>query len=230
MHWWDYLMLYPVESTMVIGGAIACYFGYIELSKFWNKPLFITKFGEWRVLRYVGRVVDMPNKRIFRKDIKGEKYICWVKIKGQPKRKIILESDDILETKPNRIVMDKKYMYWNTEDSAYLLSDVKPKTYRIDTLNMDRYMMKKIDKIDVKTTRSARASPVVVHNSLMEQHLSLESGVYKEEEEDAFDKSSKYIFDRESVGGYGTWQDLMEKQKKEEEEEEEKKKMEDSDV
>jgi len=212
MYWWDYVALYPTETVIVVIIIIGGYYLYWELSKFWNQPLYTTKFGEWRVLRYIGRIVEMEDKNAFKSKIsKNKAHTGWIKIKGQPKRKIILNNKDILERTSRKIVMNKKHLMWDTNLSAYVLTDKRIKGYLSNPQNIEKYMLTKIDNIDMKATRSARASPVVIHNSLLHQHIPLDSGMYTEKEDDAFNQYSDYIFDREEVGGYQTYEEYVDK-------------------
>lgn len=204
------MALYPVETAIVITIILAGYFGYLELSKFWNQPLYTTKYGEWRVLRYIGRLVELEDKNAFKSKISENKaHVGWIKIKGQPKRKVILNNKDILERTSRKIVMNKKYFMWDISKSAYVLTDKRIKGYLANPQNIEKYMLTKIDNIDMKATRSARASPIIVHNSLLHQHVPLDSGMYTEKEDDAFNQYSDYIFDREEVGGYQTYEEYV---------------------
>lgn len=207
-YWWDYIAMYPVETIVILTIAIGGYALYWKLSEFWNFPVYTTKYGEWRVLRYIGRLVELEDKASFKKEIsKNSEHIGYIKISGQPKRKVILNSKDILSRSPNKIVMNKKYFMWDTNKSAYVFTDKRIKGYLSNPQNLERFMLTKIDNIDMKATRSARASPIIVHNSLLHQHVPLDSGMYTEKEDDMFNQYSDYIFDREEVGGYQTYEE-----------------------
>ena len=210
MYWWDYVALYPTETVILAVIIIGGYYGWLEITKFWHQPLYTTKFGEWRVLRYVGRLVELDDKSAFKGELSVNKaHKGWIKIKGQPKRRIILNNKDILERHPRKIIMNKRYLMWDTDKSAYVLTDKRIKGYLSNPQNIEKYLLTKIDNIDMKATRSARASPIVVHNSLLHQHVPLDSGMYTEKEEDMFSQFSDYIFDREEVGGYQTYTEYV---------------------
>jgi len=207
---WDNVAKYPEETIIAITVILIIYYGYLEISKYWHQPLYTTKYGEWRVYRYIGRLIQLEDKNSFKGQLSENKaHVGYIKIRGQPKRKIILNNKDILERTPNKIVMNKRYLMWDTKKSAYVLTDERIKGYLSNPQNIEKFLLTKIDNIDMKATRSARASPIVIHNSLLHQHVPLDSGMYTEKEEDTFTEYSDYIFDREEVGGYQTYEEYI---------------------
>lgn len=205
MYWWDYILMYPAETATTIALCVVGYFGYLEISKFWNKPLYITNLGEWRILRYVGRILKMENKRMFYKDTEVNEFRCIVKISGQKKRPMILESKDIIGIEPRRIVMGKKYIYWDSKKAAYVLSDLRPLGYMINPDNLERMALAKIDDIDTKSTRAARAAPQVVHAGLLQYSIPIDPSDYREDDTNSrLQVSSSQLFDRDLMGDYDT--------------------------
>jgi hypothetical protein len=221
--WWDYIAMYPKETAIIITVIIVGYLAYVELSKFWNKPLFITDYGRWRIYRYIGRITKMEGQKYFvaqspkfRQDpnLENTDFCCKIKIRYQPTRDIILESKDIAEITSRKIVLNKKYMLWNTEDRAYRLTNNIPRAYHLNPQNLERFMLYKIDTIDQRANKAAVASPPVIHHSLLQQHLPLEFGQYEESVDDRILDTPEYLFDTKDVGEYGTFNDLPERELK----------------
>ena len=203
--------MYPTETVILCVIGAGLYYAYYEISKFWNKPLFITAYGEWRVLRYIGRLTDFDDKKLFRPETSQDLFKATIKIQGQPKLPIILNKNDIKVHKPNKIIMNKKYIYWDMKEASYFLSEKQPIGYQIDPVNLDRFTLAKIDNIDVKAVRAARSSPVVIHQGYMQNSIPLEPGDYKEEDiEDLLELPSEYMFKRDKIGGYRKYSEMDE--------------------
>lgn len=221
MYWWDYILMYPIETVAVFSIAIIGYVVYLELSKYWYKPLYISHYGKWRILRYVGRIVDMEGKKkwtginpLFGENVKDRVFECKIKIRGQPTRNINLSSDIIAEIHKRKIVMDAKYLLWIADTRTYELSSIRPKAYHVNPLNLEKYHLHKIDCMDIKANKSAIVSPPVIHNSLLSQHLPLEFGEYDEEIDERIAETANYIFDEEQLGGYSLYNEVLAEQKK----------------
>lgn len=212
-YWWDYIAMYPGETAIIIGLIILAYFTYVELSKFWYYPLFITSFGEWRVLRYVGRIKYMENKKLFRKDSTIKQFKIKIRIPGLQTLPMILEREDIQSIKPNKIIMNKKYIHWDIEKSAYILTNDPTWGYKIRLENLQRILLHKIDNIDINSTRAARAAPQTIHSGLMQFSIPLAPGSYRENNpEDRYDVNEKHLFDREAIGSYKPMSDMEDKE------------------
>jgi len=218
---WYWIAEYPYETAMVIFLLIIGYFGYIEVSKFWHKPLYIYGDG-WRIKRYVGRIIKIKNaKKFYAKTSETEDFEAYIKMSGQPRRKILLPRDALEVAKANKIVMKKKYVLWSKVDNAYILTDVQIKSYLLDLENVERLDFNKIDMIDQKATRSARASPTLIHSVYSMHNIPMDD--YDEDDELVI-KTGKDIYQVDSVGGYGSYKDLEEKFKLEQEKDDMEKK------
>lgn len=204
MYWWDYIAANPKESVIIILAGIGITWLYIEVSKFWIKPLYTTSFGCWRVNRYLGRMYfkNKQDSRLFRKDSTVKTTRGWIRMPWQRKFPIILSNSDILHHLPNKIVMNKKYIYWSENDSAYHLTDKRPLGYMINPNNLERLALRKIDDIDTKSTRAARAAPQTVHQGLLQFSIPLTPGSYTETDIDKYNLNQHNLFDKESIGGY----------------------------
>jgi len=217
--WWEYLAEYPIESMIVIGGLIGSYFAYVEIIKFWKPMLFITT-KEWRIHRYIGTVSGLdlrnfkpPGKKggVFPKDAVEFKAI--LKIPGKKPAPIILNNKDIIKVIPRKLLLNKKYIYWNPEEGAYALSNTKPIGYHINPSNLEGLMVYKLDNIEAKATRAAPSAPQIIHHGLMQHSIPLDPGQYSESEEATrFRPDSHYIFNTKKIGGYKTFETLIEEE------------------
>jgi hypothetical protein len=199
------MAMYPKETAMVSLMIVGLTLFYIEISKFWIKPLYTTCFGAWRVNRYLGRMYfkSRGDARLFRKDSSVKFVKGYIRMPWQRKFPIILKNEDILHHLSNKIVMNKKYIYWSENDNAYHLTDQRPFGYMIDPCNLERLALRKIDDIDTKSTRAARAAPQTVHQGLLQFSIPLTPGSYAEKDSiDKYGTNQKNLFDRESIGGY----------------------------
>ena len=229
MNWniWYYVEKYPFETAVFIVLCIVAYLGYIELSKFWHKPLYIYGKGNWRIKRYVGRVIKIKDgRKFYAKTSETKLFEAIIKISGQPRRKIILDREDLDSLKPNKIIMNKKYILWNQKENAYILTNIPVGSYLLDSENIMKLDYNMIDQIDQKATRSARASPKLIHTVFSMHNIPLDD---YEPEEDIVIRTGEDIYDIEKVGDYGSYLDLekriikeQEKNKAENEEEGEK--------
>jgi len=219
MNWniWYYVAEYPLETILLVIICIVVYFVYVELSKFWHKPLYI--FGDgWRIKRYVGRIIMIKDgKKFYAKTSKIEDFTGIIKMAGQPRRKIILQRDALHSFKPNKVIMKKKYVVWSKKDNAYILTNIKIESYLLDLENVQRYDFNMIDLIDHKATRSARASPKLIHSVFSMHNIPLDD---YEEEGELVIKTGKDVYDIESAGSYGVYLDLEDKYRKEQEKDE----------
>jgi len=209
MYWWDYIAAYPKESAIIIGVIILGYIGYVEISKFWHKPLFITKRGDWRIQRYAGRLIQIgktkAETRLFRPGLDDNRVIEGIiKIRGQPKRSIMLNTADIISVESRRVVMNKKNLVWNYLNNTYVLIDEPAQAYLVNLQNLEAYYTHRIDTIDIKSNKAAAASPAVIHSSLLQQHLPLDYDSYQEAEPGMV-MADKFIFDQTEVGDYGSF-------------------------
>lgn len=231
MYWWDYILLYPTEFAIVLAVVFGGYFLWREMSKIWNKPMYVADYGRWRIHRYTGRIVDMEGRSLkprksmglspyFTKDIDGREFKCKIKIAGQPKRTLILHSSDIEKVEWRRIRMNKKYLVWLPEISAYKLTNVRPTAYQLNPHNLEKFFIYKLDSIDLKANKAAIAAPQVIHNSLLQQHLPLEFGEYEEDIDERLSETTKFMFNDTEVGEYQLIEAIEEEEKERDSEEE----------
>ena len=224
MFWWDYLFLYPEETSIlaiILGGG---YYLHYELSKLWYKPIHCTDYGKWRIHRYTGRLVDMDGRKfkirrtfglnpLFTKEVDGREFKGMIKIPGQPKRKLILHSSDIVEVEWRKIVMNKKYLVWLPEIQAYKFTNVRPTAYQLNPHNLEKFFVYKLDSIDLKANKAAIAAPQVIHNSLLQQHLPLEFGEYEEALDEQLSETTKFMFNNKEVGNYKLVDEIIEEER-----------------
>ena len=223
MYWWDYIMMYPYETAAVLLAIFGGYWLWLQLSKFWKKPLYVTHYGKWRIHRYTGRIVDMEGRSLlprrtmglnplFVKGIEGREFKCKIKIPGQPKRDLFMHTTDLVRVEWRRVIMNKKYLVWLPEIAAYKLTDVRPTAYQLNPHNLEKFYVYKLDSIDLKANKAAVAAPPVIHNSLLQQHLPLEFGEYEEALDERLSETTTFMFDEQEVGDY----ELIEKIEEEE--------------
>jgi len=216
-YWWDLVLQYPGETAVFITAIIGGYLLYIEISKFWHKPLYITDYGKWRVHRYIGRIIKMEGQKSFiaqspffkcDPNITKRDFKCKIKIKGQPVHDMVLNTGDLILITKRKILMNKKYVEWDIKKAAYHLTNDTPIAYHFNPSNLERYMLHKIDVIDMRANKSAVASPQVVHNSVINQHLPLDWGEYIETADDTIFDMPTHIFDENETGGYERINDM----------------------
>ena len=159
----------------------------------------------------------MEDKKLFGREAVSKKdYRARVKIAGQPVRTILLNTDDILYIKRNpwklfvrQITMNRKYLYWNVQKSAYIISDDRPMGYQINPANLEKNILSMIDNIDAKATRAARSAPHIIHHGYMMHSIPLEPEEYQEDDEQTrFQLPGEFLFERKSIGKYQTYQEL----------------------
>ena len=130
--------MYPVESAVVISVLSLLYIGWVK--KFWylHKPsLYATRMGQWRVRRFIGRIVDFETengKRLLSNEWKAinkdEVVMIRIYISNQPIRRMKLFVSDIWAVRrvPHKffkreITMNKKNVFWNPKENCYELTD-----------------------------------------------------------------------------------------------------------
>ena len=220
-YFWDFILDYPVESTIVISFFALLYIGWVK--KFWylHKPsLYCTKMGEWRVRRFVGRIVEFETEdgkaKLTEKWKKAEEETIMIRIYigGQPVRRLILNNKDIYSIRrvpkklfKKEITMDRKHLVWISELTSYVLSDETNPIYIIKPHIFEKSMLKKIDNMDIKSSRGSKVSPPLVHSSYFNNHLPIPPDEYAEKDKSL--QISPYAYSTKDGGSYGTYDDLM---------------------
>jgi len=220
-YFWDFILDYPVESSIVIAFFSLLYIGWVK--KFWyiHRPsLYSTKMGEWRVRRFIGRIVSFEtedgSKKLSMKwkDAQAEDIIIRIYISGQPVRRLILHNKDLYSIRRNpyklfkrEITMDKKHLIWRTDLTSYVLSDEQNQIYIIKPHIFEKSMLKKIDNMDIKSSRGSKVSPPLVHSSYFNNHLPIPPDEYVEKDKSL--QISPYAYSTKDGGQYGTYDDIM---------------------
>ncbi len=223
-YFWDYILAYPVESSLIISIGTLIYVGWIK--KFWyiHRPsLYTTKMGEWRVRRFVGRIVSFETKNGEKmlttrwKDFKDtEEVIIVIYISGQPLRRMRLVNGDIwsIQRKPNKlfkreITMNRKNILWIAEENLYVLSDVDNTMYILKPHIFEKALLKKIDNMDIKSSRGSKVSPPLIHSGYFNNHLPIPPDEY--DEKDKSMQITEYAYSRKDSGKYGTYDSVMDR-------------------
>ncbi|MCK4545402.1 hypothetical protein KAU43_07675 [candidate division WOR-3 bacterium] len=232
---WDYIAIYPVESAVIIGIIAFVYVGWLK--KFWyiHKPsLYTTKMGEWRIKRFIGRIVEFETEQgskimteQWAKLEKNTAVFVRIYISGQPIRRLKLVNSDIYSITRNpsklfkkEITMNKKNMFWISEKNHYEFTDEENEIYIIKPIIFEKAMVKKIDNMDIKSTRGSKVSPALVHSGYFSNHLPIPPDEY--EESDKSLQITPYAYQSKDSGSYGTYTDLLEDYVKDEEDKDDK--------
>lgn len=221
-YFWDYIAYYPIESAVIISIFTIIYVGWVK--KFWylHKPsLYSTKMGEWRVRRFIGRIADFETEhgkkmlteqwKDFKKD---EEVIAIIYISGQPLRRIKLINGDIWLVKRNprklfkkEITMNRKNLIWVQGENRYELSDETNPIYIIKPHIFEKSMLKKIDNMDIKSSRGSKVSPPLIHSGYFNNHLPIPPDEY--EENDKSLQITPYAYSVKDSGSYGNYDKVM---------------------
>jgi len=223
MYFWDLIFMYPVESAIVISILSIIYVGWVK--RFWyiHKPsLYLTRMGEWRVRRFIGRIVDFETengKRILSDEWKAinkdDSVIIRIYINGQPIRRMKLQVKDIwlVRRAPRKlfkreITMNKKNVFWNPSKNYYELTDENVPIYIVKPHIFEKAILRKVDNLDVKATRGSKVAPQLIHSGYFGNHLALPPDEY-EESEDVVGDISPYAYSVDDAGEYGEYESVM---------------------
>jgi len=223
MYFWDLMFMYPVESAVIISIISVIYIGWIK--KFWylHKPsLYLTRMGEWRVRRFVGRIVGFETEHgekllsnEWKSIKKDDSVIIRIYIGGQPIRCMKLDVADIWTVRrvprklfKREITMNKKNVFWNPAQNYYELTDENVPIYIIKPHIFEKVILRKVDNLDVKATRGSKVSPQLIHSGYFGNHLALPPDEY-EENDDVVGDISEYAYSVVDRGSYGEYNSVM---------------------
>lgn len=222
MYFWEYFGLYPTESIIISSILILAYIGWIK--KFWylHKPsIYATNLGQIRVRRFVGRIAgyetvdghDMLSLD-WKSIAKEDTVIIKIYIRGQPIRRmrIIVGDIEMIYRVPAKlfkkeITIDKLNVVWNADDNLYDFTDDKTPIYIIKPHIFEKSMLKKIDNMDMKSSRGSKMSPPLIHSGYFNNHLPIPPDEYSEK--DDLLSISEYAYSSKDKGGYGTYDDVI---------------------
>ena len=215
-YFWEYFAVYPLECAIIISIVVLVYVGWIKHFWYIHKPsLYTTKMGEWRVRRFVGRIVSfetddgqrMLTEKYASTEKEGHEIHIKIYIGGQPVRPMILDNKDIWSIRriPKKLfkkeyTMNKKNVMWLSEENAYRLTDERVNIYLIKPEEFEKALIRKIDNMDLKSSRGSRVSPHLIWSGYWNNHLSIPEDAYEEDEK--LSKITPYSYDRKDSGGY----------------------------
>lgn len=221
-YFWEYMAIYPVESAVIITVLTMIYVGWVKKFWYWHRPsLYCTKMGEWRVRRFNGRIVRFKTKhggKILTEKWKNykdtEEIMIDIYIQGQPIRPMKLVNGDIWSVRRNpykcfkrEITMNRKHIIWNTDEYCYEYSDEENPIYILKPHIFEKALMKKIDNLDIKSSRGSKVSPQLIHSGYFNNHLPIPPDEY--EEDDKLMQITPYAYSTKDIGGHGSYEDVM---------------------
>lgn len=221
-YFWEYMAVYPVESAVIITVLTLFYVGWVKKFWYWHRPsLYCTKMGEWRVRRFNGRIVRFETEHgkkmlteKWKKFSDKEVIKIYIYIQGQPIRPMKLVNGDIWSIRRNpykcfkrEITMNRKNLIWNKDKNYYEYSDDDNPIYILKPHIFEKAMMKKIDNMDIKSSRGSKVSPQLIHSGYFNNHLPIPPDEY--EETDKSLQITPYAYSTRDEGSYGTYEDLM---------------------
>ena len=225
VYFWDVMFAYPLESSIIISVVTLAYVGWLK--KFWylHRPsIYTAKIGEWRVRRYVGRIVSFETEKGMQKltkkyaELNQEQVVVLIYISGQPIRRMILNNKNLYNVQrvPKKLfkkvyTFNKKNIKWASHLNAYVMTDKPIENYLLKPEIFEKAMMKKIDNIDIKASRGSRVAPQLIHSGYFNQHLPIPPDEYSEKDRQL--EVTNYAYQRKDQGGYGAYDSVLQEEK-----------------